>query len=137
MIWDWTTSISISASSRRGEFGVVSQFPTMYLASAQREQLTTPLHRGSNLLVRLHLGRDCANSRLCCSLRADKRSTSHISKSPFLNYFKLVGLIGSETRMPNNIRIFEQGTNVTLISTSIVRKLHWNIIFCPVIIVSN
>ena len=26
-----------------------------------------------------------------------------------------MGLIGSETRMPNNIRIFEQGTNVTLI----------------------
>ena len=36
------------------------------------------------------------------------------SQSPFLNSFKLVGLIGSETRMPNNIRIFKQGTNVTL-----------------------
>ena len=39
IIWDWTTSISISASTRLGEFGVVPQLPTMYLASARREQL--------------------------------------------------------------------------------------------------
>ena len=31
LIWDWTTSISISASTRLGEFGIVLQLPTMYL----------------------------------------------------------------------------------------------------------
>ena len=41
IIWDWT-SISISASTRLGEFGVVPQLPTMYLASARREQLSSP-----------------------------------------------------------------------------------------------
>ena len=40
----------------------------------------SPLHGGCNpILVRLYLARDCANFRLCCSLRADKRSTSHTS----------------------------------------------------------
>ena len=61
IIWDWTTSISISASTRLGEFGVVPQLPTMYLASARREQLTSPAP---------YLGRDCPNFTLCCSLRA-------------------------------------------------------------------
>ena len=42
-------------------------------------------------------------------------STKNSSQSPFWNSFKLVGLIGSETRMPNNSIIFEQGTNVTLL----------------------
>ena len=42
IIWNWTTSISISASTRLGEFGVVPQLPTMFLASARREQLTSP-----------------------------------------------------------------------------------------------
>ena len=42
IIWDWATSISISASTRLGEFGVVSQLPTMYLASVRREQRTSP-----------------------------------------------------------------------------------------------
>ena len=42
IIWDWTTSISISASTGLGEFGVVPQMPTMYLASARREPLTSP-----------------------------------------------------------------------------------------------
>ena len=96
----------------------------------------SPLHGGSNLLVRLHLGRDYANFRLCCSLRTDKRPTLHTSKALayeiksvpriilkalFLNSFKLVGLIGSESRMPSNIRIFEQGTNVTLIHSDQLR----------------
>ena len=40
-----------------------------------------PLHGGSNLIFRLHMGRDCANFRLCCSLQTDKWSTSHISKA--------------------------------------------------------
>ena len=38
MIWVWTTSISISASTRLGEFGIVPQLPTIYLASALREE---------------------------------------------------------------------------------------------------
>ena len=42
IIWDWTTGMSISASTRLGKFGVVPQLPTMYLASARREQLTSP-----------------------------------------------------------------------------------------------
>ena len=33
---------SISASTGLGKFGVVPQLPTMNLASAQREQLTSP-----------------------------------------------------------------------------------------------
>ena len=38
MIWDLTTSISISASTGLGEFGIVPQLPTIYIASALREQ---------------------------------------------------------------------------------------------------
>ena len=41
IILDWTTSISIRASMGLGEFGIVPQLPTMYLASAWREQLTS------------------------------------------------------------------------------------------------
>ena len=49
-------------------------------------------------------------------------STKNNSQIPFfLDSFKLVGLIGSETRMPNNIRISEQGTNVTLIHSDQLR----------------
>ena len=51
IIWDWTTSLSISASTRLGEFAVVPQLPTCF----------SPLHGGSNLLVQLHLERDCAS----------------------------------------------------------------------------
>ena len=42
IIWDWTTSITVSASTRLGEFGIVPQLPTMYLASAWGEQLASP-----------------------------------------------------------------------------------------------
>ena len=42
IMWDWTTSISISASTRLGEFGIVPHLSTMYFASARREQLTSP-----------------------------------------------------------------------------------------------
>ena len=49
IIWDWTTSTSISASTGLGEFGVVPQLPTMYLASALREHLTSPATLGKGL----------------------------------------------------------------------------------------
>ena len=49
MLGDWTTCISFGTSTGLGEFGIVSQLPTMYLASARREQLTSPATLGKGL----------------------------------------------------------------------------------------
>ena len=42
IISDWTKSISISASTRLGEFGVVPQLPTMEVATLMLVQCTHP-----------------------------------------------------------------------------------------------